>query len=209
MKTVVRELPPGITRWASAKRRAGGGAGRAPPPPPAQRGRAAGRAAVAAAARRAHLDCVAFGQVEALVLAPVRRAVLAPAEVHGDVVRRAGAAAQEAGGPEAAVVHHERQRGLAAPEPQPVVHAEAAPRRASAARALAERVLLEEERVALLQHLDRLGLGDADRGAAVREPVALAAPAGAAAAEEVHDVVPFLERVVPPHREIAARARRR
>src|SRR5262249_7909438 len=77
-----------------------------------------------------------------------------------------------------------------------VVHAEAPARPACPARALAQRVLLEQDRVVLLQHLGGLGLADADGRAAVGEAVAVAAAAVAAPAEHVHDVVPLLQRVV-------------
>src|SRR5439155_489836 len=48
-----------------------------------------------------------------------------------------------------------------------IVDAEPAARQAGAARPLAQRVVLEEDRVVLLQHLGGLGLRDADGGAAV------------------------------------------
>src|SRR5436190_1699891 len=55
-----------------------------------------------------------------------------------------------------------------------IVDAEPAARQAGAARPLAQRVVLEEDRVVLLQHLGGLGLRDADGGAAVGEAVVVA-----------------------------------
>src|SRR5881409_541256 len=79
-----------------------------------------------------------------------------------------------------------------------IVDAEPAARQAGAARPLAQRVVLEEDRVVLLQHLGGLGLRDADGGAAVGEAVVLGAPAVPAAREDVHDVVPLLSGSKPP-----------
>ena len=111
-----------------------------------------------------------------------------------DLVRRAVVAAEEAGRPHAAVVHQERQQRLAPADADPVVDAEAAARLARPARPLAQRVLLEQDRIVLLQHLGRLRLGDADGRAAVRQPVALEVAAVPAAGEHVHDVVALLQR---------------
>ena len=149
------------------------------------------RAAVAAAARRAHRDPVAGGQRIALALRAVRAARRACRPGHLD--RRSAAGSwppQQAGRADAAVVHQERRSRLAAQQPDAVARRRS--RRAclpGAARALAQRVLLEQDRVVLLQHLDRLRLRDADRGAAVGQPVVSQLAAVAAAAEDVHDVV--------------------
>ena len=97
-------------------------------------------------------------------------------------------------------------RRLAAAQPDRVVDAEAAAELAGAARALAQRVLLEQHRIELLQHLDRRHLGDADGRAAVGEAVAARAAAVAAAGEEVHDVVALALGVVAADAEIAAGA---
>src|SRR5437773_11418521 len=87
-----------------------------------------------------------------------------------------------------------------------IVDAEPAARQAGAARPLAQRVVLEEDRVVLLQHLGGLGLRDADGGAAVGEAVVLGAPAVPAAREDVHDVVPLLQRIEATQRQVAAGA---
>jgi hypothetical protein len=94
------------------------------------------------------------------------------------------------------VVHEEREQGLAAADPDLVVDPEAAARLPRPARALAQGVALEQDRVVLLEHLGGLGLGDADGRAAVGEPVTVDAAPVAAPAEDVHDVVPLLQRVV-------------
>src|SRR5437867_3699145 len=80
----------------------------------------------------------------------------------------------------------------------------AAPRLARAARALAQRVALEEHGVVLLENLRGLRLGDADGRAPVGEPVAVGAASVAAPAEDVHDVVALLQRVVAAQRQVAA-----
>src|SRR2546426_12490032 len=87
-----------------------------------------------------------------------------------------------------------------------IVDAEPAARQAGAARPLAQRVVLEEDRVVLLQYLGGLGLRDADGGAAVGEAVVLGAPAVPAAREDVHDVVPLLQRIEATQRQVAAGA---
>src|SRR3989442_15792882 len=87
-----------------------------------------------------------------------------------------------------------------------IVDAEPAARQAGAARPLAQRVVLEEDRVVLLQHLGGLSLRDADGGAAVGEAVVLGAPAVPAAREDVHDVVPLLQRIEAAQGQVAAGA---
>src|SRR3989442_15537566 len=87
-----------------------------------------------------------------------------------------------------------------------IVDAEPAARQAGAARPLAQRVVLEEDRVVLLQHLGGLSLRDADGGAAVGEAVVLCAPAVPGAREDVHDVVPLLQRIEAPPGQVVAGA---
>src|SRR5215470_13795680 len=142
---------------------------------------------------------VVRGDADVLILRQMRRDVVAALPRDGHLVGRAVPAAEHAGRAEAPVVHQEREQGLAAAHADLVVHA----------RALAQRVLLEQDRVVLLQHLGGLGLADADGRAAVGEAVAVAAAAVAAPAEHVHDVVPLLQRVVAAEGEVAARPRRR
>src|SRR5215831_5691296 len=162
-----------------------------------QGGVALPRVAIAAPAWGAHRDGVAGDDADVLILRQMRRDVVAALPRDGHLVGRAVPAAEHAGRAEAPVVHQEREQGLAAAHADLVVHAEAPARPACPARALAQRVLLEQDRVVLLQHLGGLGLADADGRAAVGEAVAVAAAAVAAPAEHVHDVVPLLQRVVP------------
>src|SRR5262252_4478331 len=167
-----------------------------------QGGVALPRVAVAAPARGAHRDGVAGDDADVLILRQMRRDVVAALPRDGHLVGRAVPAAEHAGRAEAPVVHQEREQGLAAAHADLVVHAEAPARPACPARALAQRVLLEQDRVVLLQHLGGLGLADADGRAAVGEAVAVAAAAVAAPAEHVHDVVPLLQRVVAAEGEV-------
>ena len=73
-------------------------------------------------------------------------------------------------------------------------------------RSLRQRELLEQHREKLLEHLDRLHLGDAGYGAAVGEAVDLGAAAVAAAREVVHDIVLALLGVVAADPHVAAGA---
>ena len=66
------------------------------------------------------------------------------------------------------------------------------------------RVLLEQHRIALLDHLQRRGLGDADGRAAVGDAVAVHAAAIAAAADQVHHVAAAGIRVDAAQGEVAA-----
>src|SRR5262249_60893384 len=161
------------------------------------------------AAGGAHRDGAAGDDADVLVLRQMRRDVVAALPRDGHLVGRAVPAAEHAGRAEAPVVHQEREQGLAAAYADLVVHAEAAARLARPARALAQRVALEQHRVVLLQHLSGLGLADADGRAAIGEPVAVAAATVAAPTEYVHDVVPLLQRVMAAEGEVPARPRRR
>src|SRR5215470_4429588 len=122
-----------------------------------QGGVALPRVAVAAPARGAHRDGIAGDDADVLVLRQMRRDVVAALPRDGHLVGRAVPAAEHAGRAEAPVVHQEREQGLAAAHADLVVHAEAPARPACPARALAQRVLLEQDRVVLLQHLGGLG----------------------------------------------------
>src|SRR3954470_10860468 len=100
------------------------------------------------------------------------RDVLAAAlEGDADAAGPSVLAAQHALRSKAGVVHDERRLGLAARERQAVAQAEAAAVAAGAARALGQRVLVEQDRKLLLQDLDRRRLGDADSRAAIAQPV--------------------------------------
>src|SRR5262245_28976199 len=118
------------------------------------------------------------------MLWPVERA--GPRDL--DLVQPSVATAQRTRGAEAPVIHYERGTRLAAAQPDRVLHAEAATTIAGAGGILRQRELLEQHREQLLQHLDRLHLGDAGDRAAVRQSVDPGAAAIAAASEVVHDI---------------------
>ena len=163
--------------------------------------------AVAAAARRGDADGIAGAERDLLIFREMRRPVagaIGADHVHG--VDPAGRPAERAVRPGAAVVHHHRGRSRAASERTRVGHAEAAAPAPGPARALVQRVFLEEHWVFLLHHLDRLRLGDADGRAAVGEPVARRRAAVAAAGEEIHHVVTRPRGVGPAHGEVAGGA---
>ena len=105
------------------------------------------------------------------------RAVAVDAHDVGCAVRPA----QHARRTETAVVHHEGGARVAAQQLHLVVHAEAAAPLTGAARSLAQREAVVEHGEVLLHHLHRRGLGDADGGAAVAEPVVVGVAAVAAA----------------------------
>src|SRR5215831_10800973 len=169
---------------------------------------AAGRSPAAPPAELVGGAGVAGDDADVLILRQMRRDVVAALPRDGHLVGRAVPAAEHAGRAEAPVVHQEREQGLAAADADLVVHAESAARLARPARALAQRIALEQDRVVLLQHLGGLRLADADGRAAVGEAVAVTAAAVAAPAEHVHDVVPLLQRIMAAEGEVPACPRR-
>jgi len=162
------------------------------------------RIAVTAAAGGRDAHRVAGGDVDVLVLGEVRRGVDFAIAGHADPVATAVGAAEHALRADAAVVHDERGTRAAAPQAHGVVDSEAAALAARAARALVQRVLLEQHRIELLQDLDRGGLGNADGRATVRDPVAGETAAVAAAGDRVHHVGALGARIVAAEREVAA-----
>src|SRR5690606_38514228 len=131
------------------------------------------------------------------------------AAVDAHTVRRAVAAAERALRADAAVVHDEGGARLAASQAHRIVDAEAAAPLAGPARAFAQGVLLEQDRVELLDHFDGRRLGDADRRAAVAEAVVVGIAAIAAPGDLVHDVGAAACRVPAAEREISTGAGRR
>src|SRR5215813_9737638 len=162
-----------------------------------------GRIAEAAAARRRYAHHVTGPDVYVLILGQMRRAIDLAVLAHLHGVGAAVLAAQDALRAGAAVVHHHRDPRLAASQADRIVDAEAAAEFARAARTLAQREFLEQNRIELLQHLDRGHLGDADGRAAVGEAVAALEAAVTTAREQVHDVVPASLGVVAADSEIA------
>src|SRR6516164_2292321 len=84
-----------------------------------------------------------------------------------DLVHCAGTAAEQARRSDPTVIHQERGFSLAAQQPDLVVDPKTAAMPPGAARAFAQRKTVEQDRVMLLQDLDRLGLRDPDARAAV------------------------------------------
>src|SRR5690242_14783924 len=123
-----------------------------------------------------------------------------------DHVGSAGLAAEQTRRTGAAMLHEEGRLALAAQHLHPIAHAEATAELASATGPLAQRICLEDERVTLLKDLDRLRFGDADRRAAIAEPVSRPPAAVAAAREKIHDVIAPFRRIVAAEAEIAAGA---
>src|ERR1700693_5145093 len=118
----------------------------------------------------------------------LRHGVLA-ALAQADGIGGAGLAAEQPRRAEAPMLHEERCLSLASQNFHAIAHAEAAAELAGAARALAQRIGFEQDRVALLQDFDRLRLRDADGRATVADAVPGPPAAVPAAREEVHDVV--------------------
>src|SRR5262249_51808696 len=97
-------------------------------------------------------------------------------------------ATRQAGWPESPVIHQERGRRLTAEQARAITDTEAAPMSSRTRRPLTQGIFLEEDRIVLLQNLHRLRLRNADRRAAVREPVRLPPAAIATATEEIHHI---------------------
>src|SRR3954453_22624054 len=74
------------------------------------------------------------------------------------------------------------------------------------ARAFAQGIPVEHDRIMLFEDLDRLGLRDPDTRAAVGQPVGLPPAAVPATAEQVHDVMPVFFGIIPTKAEIATGA---
>src|SRR5690242_15005243 len=116
-----------------------------------QLGLALGRIAEAAATRRLYAHDVADTDLDVLVLGKVRRPVGLVALGHGHGVGAARLATQHTLRAGAAVIHHHGHPRLAAAQLDRIVDAEAAAPFAGAARAFAQRELLEQDGIELLQ----------------------------------------------------------
>src|SRR5258708_8048605 len=124
----------------------------------------------------------------------------------GNLVDRAGAAAEQARRSDAPMIHQERGFCLAAQQPDPVVDPKATAVPPGASRAFPQGEPVEQDRVMLFENLDGLGLRDPDTRAAVGQPVGLPPAAVTTAAEQIHDVMPVFLGVVAAEPEIAAGA---
>src|SRR5690242_4193242 len=129
------------------------------------------RVSVPAAARGVDRKRIARLEQVTFALREMLRHGFLVALPQADRVGSARISAEEPRRAVAAVLHEKGRLSLAAQHFHAIAHAKAATESAGAARALAQRILLEQQRIALLQHLDRLRLRDADGPAAVAEPV--------------------------------------
>ena len=108
-----------------------------------------------------------------------------------------------------AMIHDERGPRLAPQQLHLVVHTKSAAMLASAARAFAQGEAPEQDRIILLHHLHRSGLGNADGRAAIAQPIMQDVAAITTTGNLIHHVSGVLDRIEPAEREIARRACRR
>src|SRR3954453_16407639 len=104
-----------------------------------------------------------------------------------NLIDRTRAAAEQARGSDAAMIHKKRGFRLTAQQPDLVVDPKPAAVPPGTARALAQGEAVEQDRIMLFADPDRLGLRDPDPRAAVCQPIRLPPAAVPAAAEQVHD----------------------
>ena len=122
---------------------------------------------------------------------------------HLDPVDRPVSAAKRAQGPGATMIHHETGPRLAAQKLDFIVQPQPTPEFPRPARAFVELVVAVKHGIGLLHDLDRRGLGDADGGTAIGNPVAPGKAAVTAARNLVHHEIPTLFRVMPAKAEVA------